>query len=502
MKLFRTIRNNWKKSVFFSVASIYGGGWAKRKWDDEELRRQFCNDANAFGQEAMYPYGRLRHVTVLLNPAARDNSSKNLFERNVLPLLHLAGLDVHIVKTEFEGQATGYMDVIEKGSTDAVILVGGSGLVMEAVTGLLRRPDSLDVVDAIPIGIIPTGKSNTFVKALMSPLLPRERTMNDVKFMGEAAMSIIRGKTRKIDVLKIEADMKDDKSEVDAATEGSSDGIAATSSDDGVNNDSSTASSAPRRKKKIFAIAGLEWGMFREVEEITDNYWYWGRRLKSRIAYLLSVATFKPWPRVVDARISYVEACEGCSKCFQSELAETRRRNQEVMDRRSLFQKIFTSGASATTTTSASAAASEEEEEEDRSGVDNPECGIPKAARLEGSQIVAAMDSVQNPLSSSSSSSAINLYSLPPPSSRWNFVSEGWRRWMERLSTMGFQPPSASQEPSNSFVRKVREFYLLPSERVGEAEEEEYLSVDDERFEVMPMHVALMKKRITCFAPQ
>ena len=63
-------------------------------------------------------------------------------------------------------QATGYMDVIGKGSTDAVILVGGSGLVMEAVTGLLRRPDSEDIVDAIPIGIIPTGKRNTLVKAL------------------------------------------------------------------------------------------------------------------------------------------------------------------------------------------------------------------------------------------------------------------------------------------------------------------------------------------------
>ena len=59
------------------------------------------------------------------------------------------------------------MDVIGKGSTDAVILVGGSGLVMEAVTGLLRRPDSEDVVDSIPIGIIPTGKTNTFVKALL-----------------------------------------------------------------------------------------------------------------------------------------------------------------------------------------------------------------------------------------------------------------------------------------------------------------------------------------------
>ena len=59
------------------------------------------------------------------------------------------------------------MDVIEKGSTDAVILVGGSGLVMEAVTGLLRRPDSNEVVDAFPLGIIPTGNRNTFVKALL-----------------------------------------------------------------------------------------------------------------------------------------------------------------------------------------------------------------------------------------------------------------------------------------------------------------------------------------------
>jgi len=495
MEVFRIIRNNWKKSVFFTVASVFGGSWAKRKWEDEELRRQFCNDANAFGQEAMYPYGRLRHVTVLLNPAARDNSSKSLFEKNVAPLLHLAGLDVHIVKTEFEGQATGYMDVIGKGSTDAVILVGGSGLVMEAVTGLLRRPDSEDIVDAIPIGIIPTGKRNTLVKALFSPLLPRERTINDVMFMGEAAMSIIRGKTRKIDVLRIEADSKEPTAEQsDEISEQAVNG-----SDNGDSGEKSTTAETPR-KRLIYAVAGLEWGMFREVEEITDNYWYWGKRLKSRIAYLSSVLTFKPWPRVVDARVKYVESCSGCSRCFESELAEKRRKNQKVMDQRSLFQKIFTSGSKTTTPSSAVA----DEEEEDRSGIDNPECGIPKATRLEGSQIVAAFDAVQNP--GSSSSSAINLYSLPAPVSRLSFVSEGWRRWKKRTSTTGFQPPSESTSDAdpnyaNSFVKQVREFYLLPggSEREGE---EDYLSVDDERFEVMPMHVALMRKRITCFAPQ
>ena len=55
MEVFRIIRNNWKKSVFFTVASVFGGSWAKRKWEDEELRRQFCNDANAFGQEVNLP---------------------------------------------------------------------------------------------------------------------------------------------------------------------------------------------------------------------------------------------------------------------------------------------------------------------------------------------------------------------------------------------------------------------------------------------------------------
>ena len=51
MKLIRTLRNNWKKTVFFSFASVFGGSWAKRKWEDEELRREFCIAANAYGQE-------------------------------------------------------------------------------------------------------------------------------------------------------------------------------------------------------------------------------------------------------------------------------------------------------------------------------------------------------------------------------------------------------------------------------------------------------------------
>ena len=70
---------------------------------------------------------------------------------------------------------------------------------------------------------------------------------------------------------------------------------------------------------------------------------------------------------------------------------------------------------------------------------------------------------------------------------------------------MGFESPETT-EPSNAspntLVRKVREFYLEPLTRsTAVPGEEEFLSVDDERFEVMPMHVALMRKKITYFTP-
>ena len=58
------------------------------------------------------------------------------------------------------------------------------------------------------LALFPSSSTNS-----PSPLLPREKTMDDVKFMGEAAMAIIRGKTKKIDVLKIEAQPKQPQEE-------------------------------------------------------------------------------------------------------------------------------------------------------------------------------------------------------------------------------------------------------------------------------------------------
>ncbi len=77
------------------------------------------------------------HVTVVLNPAACGGKGRARFESYCAPLLHLAGIKVSVIRTEGEGQAKDIMEVIK--DCDAVLLAGGDGTLMEAVTGWMRR---------------------------------------------------------------------------------------------------------------------------------------------------------------------------------------------------------------------------------------------------------------------------------------------------------------------------------------------------------------------------
>ena len=75
--------------------------------------------------------GLPRQVLVLLNPAARNFGSRPLFDKNVAPLLHLAGLDVTVMNTEQEGAAKQYLRVLDEEDTDVVMIAGGNGSVLE-----------------------------------------------------------------------------------------------------------------------------------------------------------------------------------------------------------------------------------------------------------------------------------------------------------------------------------------------------------------------------------
>uniref|UniRef100_A0AAR2KHZ4 Acylglycerol kinase, mitochondrial n=1 Tax=Pygocentrus nattereri TaxID=42514 RepID=A0AAR2KHZ4_PYGNA len=194
----------------------------------------------------------LKKATVILNPAASHGKANSLFEKNAAPILHLAGVEVNIVKTDYEGQAKKLMDLMEH--TDMLIVAGGDGTLQEVITGLLRRTDE-ESFSKTPIGFIPLGSHNTLSESL------HLITDNKVRCITSATLAILKGETVPLDVLQI-------KSEKD---------------------------------QPVFALVSLRWGSFRDVAASISKYWYLGP-LKTRAAHWFS--TLKNWPQTRHASLS------------------------------------------------------------------------------------------------------------------------------------------------------------------------------------------------------
>ncbi|XP_071950241.1 acylglycerol kinase, mitochondrial-like [Antedon mediterranea] len=254
VKVAKTLRNNWKKTTFFVLLGSYGIYYVRDKMRANKVREEYCRQALVYGNEIIQTISKPRKVTIILNPAARKGKGKKLFEKNAAPLLHLAGIDVEVVKTEFEGHGKDCAIALE--TTDAVVVAGGDGTLGEVITGLLRRNDEQSVSKKWPIGVIPVGFTNTLAKFIY---LDSE---SEVRWMCNAAMAIIKGITRPVDVLSIQD------------SEG----------------------------RSVYGVSKVEWGEFRNVREKIPKYWYFGP-LKSRFAY--AFASVQEWPPLIKGQLSY-----------------------------------------------------------------------------------------------------------------------------------------------------------------------------------------------------
>ncbi|KAM4747282.1 acylglycerol kinase, mitochondrial isoform 2-T2 [Rhinophrynus dorsalis] len=258
VRIVKTLRNHWKKSTVGFCLLAYGGHWMYGKHCDNLLRRAACQEAQVFGNELIYPNMAVRKATVFLNPAACKGKAKTLFEKNAAPILHLAGIDVTVVKTDYEGQAKKLLELME--NTDLIIVAGGDGTLQEVITGLLRRADQASF-SKIPIGFIPLGMTNTLSHTLY-PL-----SDNKVQNISDATLSILKGETVPLDVLQIKGD----------------------------------------KDQPVFAMNGLRWGSYRDASIKASKYWYLGP-LKARAAHFFS--TLRAWPQTHQASIMYLGPTE------------------------------------------------------------------------------------------------------------------------------------------------------------------------------------------------
>ncbi|XP_045494758.1 acylglycerol kinase, mitochondrial [Colias croceus] len=271
LKAAKTIRNNWKKSVFGAIVLYYGGATAKERYEINILMRAACKEAVKYGN-AMIEYDRNPTlITVVLNPVANKRKAKKDFEKYCEPILHLAGLQVDVVQTTSEGSAKEIVENLK--GTEAIIVAGGDGTLSETITGLLRRNDN---ANQFPLGILPLGKTNS----LANYLFPGGNGVEKVRQLITACMAIVKGNTMWQDAMKIEPIAQDEE--------------------------------APSRP--IYAMTSIDWGAFRDTEARSDKYWVYGP-FREYMSYIFNgYKDSLTW--TCKGVVKYTPPCAGCSNCM------------------------------------------------------------------------------------------------------------------------------------------------------------------------------------------
>ncbi|KAG5328748.1 AGK protein, partial [Acromyrmex heyeri] len=281
LTLLKTVRNNWKKSVVGTAALSYGISYGKQAYDTEQLMRQCCEEVVQYGNTSCSTNIRPRHVTVILNPAAKKRKAKKLFQKYCEPLLHLAGISVTIIDTQSGSHARNTITNLET-PTDAIIVAGGDGTLSDVITGLMRKYEhNLHSAKQCPIGILPLGNTNT----IASIFYRGYEDLNDIHHLIDATMAIIKNSLKSIDAIEIKLLIHDPENSI----------------------------------KPIYAVGGIEWGAWSDTHAHIDKYWYWGS-LRKYAAYIFngykSNLTWK-----CNALMKYTNPCKGCSCCYSKDLS-------------------------------------------------------------------------------------------------------------------------------------------------------------------------------------
>ncbi|XP_046643063.1 acylglycerol kinase, mitochondrial-like [Daphnia pulicaria] len=447
VRIFKTLRNNWKKSTVGFLLVSYGVNYGVTKFRTKEMLRLYCEEAKSYGDVPL-PIGLpARQITVVLNPASNGGKGKSEFEDYCAPLLYLSGMKISVVKTESVGEARGLMEVMD--NCDAVVVAGGDGAITEAVTGLLRRNDSGLAVQRFPIGIIPVGKLNNISKSIF-----KEHKDDRIKLMAEATMAIIRDFQKQVDVMKVEILE---------------------------NSDNPTG-------KPIYALGELKWGAFRDVEERIGKYWLWGP-LKSYAAYFFGAFKSLTWN--CNAQFHYTVPCEGCNNCMRNKMQDANELKFGSQVQNTRWWHAFIPRTKSVKDT---------KQVKDYSKVVNPECGVWHQKDFSSVEFQVLTENNVN-FSPPNLPKHLEVNLGPENISGFEFVKEGWLRTKTETSHMNREKILVRQF---EMIPKIEESSIAEKEATEEGKsvevEERWYSIDNDNYEVKPIRVTVLPDAIKVFS--
>lgn len=210
-----------------------------------------------------YHQSPLKKILVILNPASAGGDSGKYFSSIIEPILDVSGFDVHYHKTTGIKNARDLAETILPDKFSALIIVGGDGTTSEVLTGLMRRDDKEELLRSLPIGIIPTGKSNQTYKQLVKNCSGLDFNLAN---SDERADFIISETSRILSALSSNTKDPDSQKIPQKCSKESLLEIKMVRKSD-------TPEDVETRRP-TYALNSLEWGLKKEIPEQRSKYWF------------------------------------------------------------------------------------------------------------------------------------------------------------------------------------------------------------------------------------
>jgi acylglycerol kinase len=396
--------------------------------------RTACLEAKTYGDQKQKTGATLKKVLVVLNPAANGRKAEERFNDFCAPILHLAAFEVEVKKTQSDQHAIRMIEEELNEYPDALVIAGGDGTISESITGLLRKSEIEGKV--CPIGVIPVGKINQFSLMLFSSgAMPKNKT-EEVQSMANAALAVVRGKTQKKDIMKIQL-LPDENAE----------------------------QTEPR--KPFYAVGSLMWGSFVDIMRKKDRYWVTGS-LRNYTAFLFNGFGRQDVTWNCRANLIYSDPCQGCSNCFEKVETKTQK-----MQNTRWWSKFNTNV----------------EKAPDYSKVLNPNCITTHEEFVDTSEFIISTNTTEG-LNDENSKMNIKI-NTKEDDYGFSYIWNSWKRVNDRRYL----------EVPQSRTVEARTCVLLPEQKIKEEEDDKpvYYSIDNESYEVLPIKITLLPKRVEFF---
>ncbi|XP_073840767.1 sphingosine kinase 2 isoform X2 [Musca autumnalis] len=145
-----------------------------------------------------------KRLLILLNPKSGSGKAKELFHRQVVPVLNEAEVPYDLYVTKHSNYAYDFVRRRDLSVWTEIATVGGDGLFHEVVNGLFKRMDWENVIENISLGIVPCGSGNGLARSIAhccgEPYDPKP-------ILG-AALTLVGGHSSSMDIVEIELENK------------------------------------------------------------------------------------------------------------------------------------------------------------------------------------------------------------------------------------------------------------------------------------------------------